>query len=226
MPDILHIAIIEYQNLARHGMERVLSQCHLMHVAATAANVEVFQVPEEPLDAILFGPPPLQADDITESVRALAQLTSVLVVSDFTGPQRLVAAIKAGALGCVTKQVADRELIRAVETVAQGGCHISPALAPKLHDELNNLVGTEPQVLTRRELETLRWLADGLTHGQIARRMGLTEATVSTYVKRIRSKLNVGNKADLTRTAIELGLLHDSSGRSARPAPPRLMTAP
>jgi DNA-binding NarL/FixJ family response regulator len=42
--------------------------------------------------------------------------------------------------------------------------------------------------------------------------MGLTEATVSTYVKRIRSKLNVGNKADLTRTAIELGLLHGESG--------------
>ncbi|MEK8143043.1 LuxR C-terminal-related transcriptional regulator [Streptomyces sp. M10(2022)] len=46
----------------------------------------------------------------------------------------------------------------------------------------------------------------------MARRMDLTEATVSTYVKRIRNKLNVGNKADLTRKAIELGLLHDQAG--------------
>lgn len=66
--------------------------------------------------------------------------------------------------------------------------------------------------LAPRESEALGWLAVGLTHRQIAGHMGLTEATVSTYVKRIRSKLNVGNKADLTRAAIELGLL-DHSGR-------------
>jgi ATP/maltotriose-dependent transcriptional regulator MalT len=67
--------------------------------------------------------------------------------------------------------------------------------------------------------------AAGLTHRQIARRMMLTEATVSTYVKRIRNKLGVGNKADLTRKAFELGLFpehHDAAtdgnpctGRSA-----------
>jgi DNA-binding NarL/FixJ family response regulator len=225
MSEILQVAIIEYQNLARYGMEQVLSQCPFMRVVATAPSLQNFECPEEPLDAILFGPPP-QADDIAEAIHALTRLANVLVISDFTGPYRLVAAIKAGALSCVTKQVGDRELIQAVGTVAQGGFHVSPALAPKLHSELNNLGSPEPRVLARRELETLRWLADGLTHGQIARRMGLTEATVSTYVKRIRSKLNVGNKADLTRTAIELGLLHGESGQSARPGPPTLMSTP
>jgi DNA-binding CsgD family transcriptional regulator len=57
----------------------------------------------------------------------------------------------------------------------------------------------ERPVLAPRELETATLLAQGLTHRQISRRMGLTEATVSTYVKRLRAKLNVGNKAELTK---------------------------
>ncbi|MDH6109453.1 DNA-binding NarL/FixJ family response regulator [Kitasatospora sp. MAP12-15] len=206
MSDVSQIAIIEHQNLARYGMEQVLSQHPALRVAATVCEVREFALPAGRLDAIVFGPAP-HADDTAESIRTLAALSNVLVISDFAGPHRLVTAIRAGALGCVTKQVGDQEFALAVRTVALGGFHVSPALAPRLHSELNDLGPSEHRVLAPRELETVRWLADGLTHGQIARRMGLTEATVSTYVKRIRSKLNVGNKADLTRTAIELGLL-------------------
>jgi DNA-binding NarL/FixJ family response regulator len=62
--------------------------------------------------------------------------------------------------------------------------------------------------LAPREVQTLQLIARGLTHAAAARELGLTEATVNTYVKRIRSKLHVGNKAELTRRAIELGYVH------------------
>ncbi|RSM62104.1 hypothetical protein DMB66_22730 [Actinoplanes sp. ATCC 53533] len=68
-----------------------------------------------------------------------------------------------------------------------------------------------------REIETLRWIASGFTHAQIATRMGLSTTTVDTYAKRIRAKLNVSNKAELTRVAIELG--HVVQRRRAAPAP-------
>ena len=61
--------------------------------------------------------------------------------------------------------------------------------------------------LGRREVEALRLVARGLTHRQIGTRMGLTEETVNTYLKRIRRKLGAHNKALLTRRAIELGYL-------------------
>ncbi|MFI9382488.1 response regulator transcription factor [Kutzneria sp. NPDC052558] len=64
-----------------------------------------------------------------------------------------------------------------------------------------------PPRLGRREVEALRWVAQGLTHRQIGTRMGLTEETVNTYLKRVRSKLGAHNKALLTRRAIELGYL-------------------
>ncbi|GIJ46306.1 hypothetical protein Val02_31920 [Virgisporangium aliadipatigenens] len=68
--------------------------------------------------------------------------------------------------------------------------------------------------LAPREVQTLQLIARGLTHAAAARELGLTEATVNTYVKRIRSKLHVGNKAELTRRAIELGYVrpHSAAG--------------
>jgi DNA-binding NarL/FixJ family response regulator len=69
--------------------------------------------------------------------------------------------------------------------------------------------------LTPRETQTLHAVAQCLTHAQAARRLGVTEATVNTYVKRLRAKLNAGNKAELTRIAIERGHM-----RTRLPHPP------
>ncbi|MFI2667407.1 helix-turn-helix transcriptional regulator [Micromonospora carbonacea] len=66
--------------------------------------------------------------------------------------------------------------------------------------------------LAPREAATLTLIAQGLTHAQAARRLGISEATVNTYLTRIRSKLDVGNKAELTREAITLGLVRRRPG--------------
>ncbi|MFI1203000.1 response regulator transcription factor [Streptomyces sp. NPDC020883] len=58
--------------------------------------------------------------------------------------------------------------------------------------------------LSPREQEVLRFIAAGMTHGQVSRRIGISQHTVDTYVKRVRSKLSVGNKAELTRIALSL----------------------
>lgn len=66
----------------------------------------------------------------------------------------------------------------------------------------------EPQTpITKREMEVLQGIANGLTHRQVARRLAIKESTVDEYVKRIRLKRKLGNKADLVRLAAELGLL-------------------
>ena len=160
-----------------------------------------------------------------EVVGRLAAHGRVLVASDFDGGESVTDTLRAGAHGCVSRQADDDELLRAVATVSGGGIHIDARLAPRLHTELRQSRATPASALARREVETLRWIAAGLTHGQIARRMDLTEATVSTYVKRIRSKLHVGNKADLTRKAIELGLLEEKPRADPPLGIPRLPPA-
>ncbi|MFI7608282.1 LuxR C-terminal-related transcriptional regulator [Micromonospora sp. NPDC049366] len=120
-------------------------------------------------------------------------------------PPNLPTAIQGGARAFLSRDSDAAELLHAIDTVLHGGLHVSADLLHHLlHQTAPEPTGRESQ-LAAREVETLRLLAEGLTHGQISRRMGLTESTVSTYVKRIRSKLNAGNKAELTRRAIELG---------------------
>ncbi|MFC8140778.1 response regulator transcription factor [Streptomyces coeruleorubidus] len=65
---------------------------------------------------------------------------------------------------------------------------------------------SSPPVLAPRELETLRHIASGCTYLQAARQMGLSKHTVDAYLRRIRTKLNINNTAELTRLAISLGL--------------------
>ncbi|WP_078653792.1 response regulator transcription factor [Streptomyces catenulae] len=223
MSSCARIVIVERQNLVRYGLERALSRAPWLEVVASVERVQDLPLtpgPDAP-DAILYSPPAYDHAGTEPPARTLDRLVAcapVLLVSGFVQPYRLLGAVRAGVLGCVTDQVDDEELLRAVGTVVTGGFHLSATLVPRLRNELEQPGGIEPRSLARRELEALRLLAEGLTHGQIGRRMGLSEATVSTYVKRIRAKLNVGNKADLTRTAIELGLLREPRPKLAASA--------
>lgn len=206
MPHITRVAIIEYHSLVRRGLESLLSGSPVLcPIAMVADPVELDPAGPRP-DVIVLGPSPDTEESLGEVVGKLAELGRVLVVADFGGRQPVTIALRAGARGCVPREAGDDELLCAIATVARGGVHIAPGIATRLHAELRLSPASAPPALARRELETLRWLAGGLTHRQIARRMMLTEATVSTYVKRIRNKLGVGNKADLTRKAFELGL--------------------
>jgi DNA-binding NarL/FixJ family response regulator len=79
----------------------------------------------------------------------------------------------------------------------------------------------ERSKLAPREVEALGHIARGLTHAQAAKRMGVRESTVDTYVKRVRAKLNLGNKAELTRKAIELSVVpRPAAGEERRPPGP------
>lgn len=224
------IAIVEHNGLVRRGLAQLLDEHPPVHVVAVAA--EPARLSRLPLDVVVYGPSAADEDDLDAAVRRLASRGRVLVLAEFARPGLVSEAIRAGAYGCVTRQTEDSELLRAVGAVASGSLHIGPELAGRLGEELRE---PEPEparnvALPPREAETLRLLAAGLTHGQIARRMTLTETTVSTYVKRIRGKLGAGNKAELTRIAIELGLVPADVRpgatnlgpvpADARPAPP------
>ncbi|GAA2636104.1 response regulator transcription factor [Streptomyces axinellae] len=203
------IAVVEYHSLLRRGLESLISGQPRLNLVAVVAEPSQIEQPWTQADVILFGPHPHAAPPLDETIGELADCGRVLLITRPADPGLVALALQSGAHGCVAEHTEEDELLRAVDTVAHGGIHIAAELAAGLRDELRKPPAVAPSTLARREVETLRWLAAGFTHSQIARRMDLTEATVSTYVKRIRSKLNVGNKADLTRRAIELGLLQE-----------------
>jgi DNA-binding NarL/FixJ family response regulator len=121
-------------------------------------------------------------------------------------PPDMIVALQGGVGALLTRESDVDELLTAVRTASKGGVYLSPELTGPLI--VNNIKGgSDYRCLAPREIETLRLVAEGLTHRQISRRMGLSESTVSTYVKQIRTKLRAGNKADLTRAAIDLGYI-------------------
>jgi len=207
-----HLALVEHHNSARHVLHRQLSGNPRFAVVAVAAEpTELPDPTHQRFDVIVYGAPLPTGAAFAATVRRLSCSGRVLIVADLATRQQVTQALAVGAFGCVGRQEDAEVLSRAVETVTHGCLHVAPGLATCFHTEHQPAPEPVPE-LTRREQEALRWLATGLTHGQIARRMGLTESTVSTYVKRIRGKLNAGNKAELTRKAIELGLLSEETG--------------
>lgn len=207
----VRLAIIDDHPIARYGVERIFDASPDVAVVFSSGSLdELAGSRSKPdvivLDLYLDGPSRLT----TASIAALRRQCPVLVMSASGLQADVLAAIRAGAAGYLVKQAADDAFREAVATVAAGGFYMSPQLADLI--DADQRLGGTPVALAPREEETLRYIAQGFTQAQAAARMGVSPGTVDTYVKRIRGKLGVGNKADLTRKAMELGQLAQPPG--------------
>ncbi|MBO3750102.1 response regulator transcription factor [Streptosporangiaceae bacterium NEAU-GS5] len=200
---MIRVAIVDDHPIARRGLAAFLAEAGDVTVTesvATPFDLAVWPSNEVPDLVLLDLYPGGGQQPCLTVIEALRLTTKVLIVSASGRPTDVVDAIRAGACGYVTKDADPAMLVAAVRTVAAGGFALSPSLADILQSRL-----PEPQVvpLSVREEQTLELIAQGLTHTQVATRMGVSKATVDTYLERIRSKLQVGNKAELTRAALE-----------------------
>lgn len=221
--DMIRVAIVDDHPLARCGLEQILSGVDGLTVVASVASVAELAPPaslgpeasERCPDVLLLD---LYHDGDLPCLSVISELgkaTRVLVVSASGRSADVLGAIRAGASGYLTKHSSPAMIVSALETVAAGGFSLSSQLADILQAEL---AGPAPgdvadadtdrgevadsAKLSPREEETLGLIARGFTHAQAARRMSVTKATVDTYVERIRAKLQVGNKAELTSAAL------------------------
>jgi len=200
------------QPITRSGLEQLVAATPGLAVTASAASVEDLDRSGAAYDAVMLDIPTREDGGFSlKTITLIAEISRPLVVSSWDRPPSLLAAVRAGACGCVTRQSSHRTVAWALSVVAAGGFYLCEQLVHQFHLELNRPPRSDPHGLAPREVETLQWIARGLTYGHIATRMGLTPATINTYARRIRGKLKVNNKADLTRIAIELG--HLSEGR-------------
>ncbi|GIF07183.1 LuxR family transcriptional regulator [Actinoplanes siamensis] len=127
-------------------------------------------------------------------MRALGSRHPAVAVVPGTATVSARVALRAGVRSVVSYSADADEMRIAVGVARAGGGYLSRELSARLRAE--SAAGAS---LGRRESETLALIAHGFTHAQAARRLGVSEATVNSYVNRIRAKLDAGNKADLTR---------------------------
>ncbi len=132
----------------------------------------------------------------------------ILILSIYSEEQYALRVLKAGASGYLSKDAAPDELINAVERVLLGKKYITPAVAEKLVNNINQ--DTEKpafQNLSDREFDVFKQLAAGKTVSEIADILSLSVTTVSTYRSRVMSKMMVKTNADLTLYAVEHKLI-------------------
>ncbi len=138
--------------------------------------------------------------------------TRILVLSASGEHTDVLEAVKAGAAGYLVKSASAEELLAAVQRTADGFPVFTPGLAGLVLGEYRRLAGTErsdPAVpaLTERETDVLRLVAKGLTARQIGERLGVSHRTVETHVQSTLRKLQLHNRVQLARYAIERGLV-------------------
>ena len=154
--------------------------------------------------------------EVTADVLGRDPSARVLILSA-SGEQRdVLEAVKAGATGYLVKSASRQELVDAVRRVAAGDTVFTPGLAGLVLGEFRRMSreGGEPEAesdLTPRETEILKMVAKGMSYKQIADRLVLSHRTVQNHVQNILRKLQMHNRVELTRWAIEQGLddVHD-----------------
>ena len=133
--------------------------------------------------------------------------TKFLALSVSDAPEDVIAMIRVGARGYVTKSIGADELADAVERVAAGDAVFSPRLAGFVLDAFSDTVAVDadPELdsLTPREREVLRQIAKGYAYKQVATRLSISVKTVETHVSAVLRKLQLSNRHELARWASE-----------------------
>jgi DNA-binding NarL/FixJ family response regulator len=150
----------------------------------------------------------------TAEVLAVSPSSRILVLSASDERDDVLEAVKAGATGYLVKSASKPELGEAVRATAEGRAVFTPGLAGLVLGEYrriaqNSGAGPGTPSLTERETEVLRHVAKGLTAKQIAARLSLSHRTVENHVQATFRKLQVANRVELARYAIEHGLDKD-----------------
>lgn len=209
----IRILVVDDQNVVREGMAAILSLQPDMEVVGEAEDgLQAVQIARKMKpDVILLDMVMPHQDGLTtiSKLKEISPAFRILVLSSFAESNRVYQAIKTGALGYLLKDTPRIELLKAIRDVARGQSSLNPSVALKVINEFNNHQKNEDRFnehLTRREVETLRLIARGLSNQEIATILVVHERTVAKYVSSVLNKLHVTNRTQAALYAIREGI--------------------
>jgi len=135
--------------------------------------------------------------------------TEVIALTSVLEDDKVIGAVRAGAIGYLLKDTRAEELIRAIKGAAAGQAQLSRAAAERLMREVR--APESPETLTERETDVLRLLATGQSNKEIARNLGVNESTIKSHVSSILSKLGVQGRTQAALHAVRIGLVPTSA---------------
>jgi len=218
----IRVLIADDQTLVREGLVTLLGLIPGIEVAGVARDgMEAVDLAAELRpDVVLMDlrMPRLDGVEATRRLAASAGSPRVVVLTTYADDESIFAALQAGAYGYLTKDSGAEEIAHAVRAVHAGHALLEPAVQRRLIESLRERPAPPaaaprppetplaPDDLTPREVEVLRLIAEGLSNGEIARRLFVSEATVKTHVNNIFSKAGLRDRAQAVRYAFDHGL--------------------
>lgn len=198
----IRLLLADDHPVVRAGLRAVLDTEPDFAVVAEAATAEraVELAAVQPVDVVLmdlqFGSG-MHGSEATALITARRDAPRVLVLTTYDTDADILAAVEAGASGYLLKDAPPEELAAAVRTAAAGQSALAPAVALRLMDRMR----TPAEALTKRELEVLQLVADGLSNQQISKKLFLSQATVKSHLVHVYAKLGVDSRTSAVAAA-------------------------
>ncbi|MBV9259533.1 MAG: response regulator transcription factor [Ktedonobacteraceae bacterium] len=211
MKEPITIVLVDDHHIVRKGLQRVLEMYDDMRVIGEAGSgEEVLQHIEEWLPAVvvmdMLMPGGMDGAETIRRLHALAPNVRVVMLTSYSDDTRVIAALRAGAIGYVRKEAEPELLLASIRAAARGQSLLDPAVANVLLQELIH-EGRHTPCLTEREQTVLRQLALGQTNREIAETLTITEETVKTHVGNILTKLQLAHRTQAAIYAIKKGFI-------------------
>ena len=205
------VLLVDDHAVVRRGVRAILEDnLPAIAVAEAASGDEALAALADPPDAVVLdlSMPGRDGFDLLAEIKHRQPKLPVLIMSLHGEEQFALRALRAGAAGYLTKSTAPEQLVAAITKVLRGGRYISESLAERLAADVGLPGSASPhERLSDREFDVMRGIASGRSVSEIAAQMHLSVKTVSTYRTRLLDKMGMSTNAELTRYALEAGLV-------------------
>ena len=215
----IRILLVDDHELFRSGIKALLQRQSDFEVVGEAGDgLEGVKLVEHvPADVLLLDVdlPSMKGYEVLAQIRDSHPNLNVLMLTVSEDYDTLGECLRLGARGYLNKNIDQEYLLRAIRSVYVGESVISPQMVAKFVTRIANQEErpqtlSDPSSLTRRERQTLAWLARGVSNKEIARALGLAESTVKVHVQSILRKLGVTSRVQAAVYAIEHGMDKES----------------
>jgi DNA-binding NarL/FixJ family response regulator len=215
MPDgaAVSVVIADDQRMVREGIQLMLSLVGGVVVVALAADGEqaMAAVGEHDPDVVLMDLRMPVCDGVTATrrIREAYPRTQIVVLTTFSDDEEVLAALRAGARGYLTKDAGAEEVERAIARVAAGHADLDPGVQRRLLDMLPSQAALPMPLsdpLTDREIDVLRLIGAGLSNSEIATHLQVSESTVKTHVNHVFAKIKARDRAQAVTYAFRNGI--------------------
>jgi DNA-binding NarL/FixJ family response regulator len=209
----MRVVVADDQTAVREGLVTLLSTMPDIEVVGSAVDGEqaLALVARSIPDIVLMDlrMPRVDGVEATRRIRAAHPGTQVVVLTTYADDMSILDALRAGAIGYLTKDADRNDIHRAIEAAASGQAVLDPAVQARLVEIArppSAAPTTLPDGLTDREAQVLRLIASGMSNGEIATHLFLSEATVKTHVNHIFAKTRSRDRAQAIAYAHRHGI--------------------